>query len=161
LRNRRKFDDEIDSEWRRAVRQKAPLALLMIDADHFKAYNDTHGHQAGDQVLVGIAICISDSVRRSGDCAARYGGEEFAVLLPGCEAADAFQIAETIRQKVMQWSEGPDVNTVSIGIASLTPGPNTHWTLLLEAADKALYAAKANGRNQSVVASMPKLSLVA
>jgi diguanylate cyclase (GGDEF)-like protein len=161
LRNRRKFDDEIDSEWRRAMRQKAPLALLMIDADHFKAYNDTHGHQAGDQVLVGIAICISDSVRRSGDCAARYGGEEFAVLLPGCEAADAFRIAETIRQKVMQWSEGPDVNTVSIGIASLTPGPKTHWTLLLEAADKALYAAKANGRNQSVVASMPKLSLVA
>jgi diguanylate cyclase (GGDEF)-like protein len=161
LRNRRKFDDEIDSEWRRAVRQKTPLALLMIDADHFKAYNDTHGHQAGDQVLVGIAICISDSVRRPGDCAARYGGEEFAVLLPGCEAADAFRIAETIRQKVMQWSEGPDVNTVSIGIASLTPGPNTNWTLLLEAADKALYAAKANGRNQSVVASMPKLSLVA
>jgi diguanylate cyclase (GGDEF)-like protein len=161
LRNRRKFDDEIDSEWRRAVRQKTPLALLMIDADHFKAYNDTHGHQAGDQVLVGIAICISDSVRRSGDCAARYGGEEFAVLLPGCGAADAFRIAETIRQKVMQWSEGSDVNTVSIGIASLTPGASTHWTLLLEAADKALYAAKANGRNQSVVASMPKLSLVA
>jgi diguanylate cyclase (GGDEF)-like protein len=161
LRNRRKFDEAIDSEWRRARRHRTPLSLLMIDADHFKTYNDTYGHQAGDQMLVGIAICISDSVKRAGDCAARYGGEEFAVLLPGCEAADAFRIAETIRQKVMQWSEGPDVNTVSIGIASLTPGPNTHWTLLLEAADKALYAAKANGRNQSVVASMPKLSLVA
>lgn len=161
LRNRRKFDDEIDNEWRRAARQKTPLALLMIDADHFKAFNDTHGHQAGDQVLVGIAICISDSVRRAGDCAARYGGEEFAVLLPGCGPADAFQIAEAIRQKVMQWSEGPDVNTVSIGIASLTPGHNMEWTLLLAAADKALYAAKANGRNQSVLASMPKLSLVA
>ena len=161
LRNRRKFDDEIDSEWRRATRQKTPLALLMIDADHFKAFNDTHGHQAGDQVLVGIAICISDSVRRTGDCAARYGGEEFAVLLPGCSPTDAFQIAETIRQKVMQWSEGDAVNTVSIGVASLTPAANMHWTLLLEAADKALYAAKANGRNQSVLASMPKLSLVA
>jgi len=133
----------------------------MIDADHFKAFNDTHGHQAGDQVLVGIAICISDSVRRTGDCAARYGGEEFAVLLPGCSPTDAFQIAETIRQKVMQWSEGDAVNTVSIGVASLTPAANMHWTLLLEAADKALYAAKANGRNQSVLASMPKLSLVA
>ncbi|MCP4619402.1 MAG: diguanylate cyclase [Bradyrhizobium sp.] len=161
LRNRRKFDAEIDSEWRRAGRQKTPLALLMIDADHFKAYNDTNGHQAGDQMLVGIAICITDSVRRAGDCAARYGGEEFAVLLPGCGATEAVQLAETIRHKVMRWSEGPDFSTVSIGVASLTPGANMHWALLLEAADKALYAAKANGRNQSVLASMPKLSLVA
>jgi len=161
LRNRRKFDTEIDVEWRRAMRQRAPLALLMIDADHFKAFNDTNGHQAGDQLLVGIAICISDSVRRAGDCAARYGGEEFAVLLPGCASADAFQIAETIRRKVMQWSEGPAVNTVSVGVASLTPAAGMHWALLLEAADKALYAAKAGGRNQSVLASMPKMSLVA
>src|SRR3981081_3110503 len=83
LKNRRKFDSAIEAEWRRAARHKTPLALLMIDADHFKSYNDTHGHQAGDQVLVGVAICISDSVRRAGDCVARYGGEEFAVLLPG------------------------------------------------------------------------------
>jgi diguanylate cyclase (GGDEF)-like protein len=161
LRNRRKFDDEIENEWRRAIRQKTQLALLMIDADHFKIFNDTHGHQAGDQVLVGIAICISDSVRRAGDCAARYGGEEFAVLLPGCAAADAFNMAEMIRAKVMQWSEGGAVNTVCVGVASLTPTANMHWALLVEAADKALYAAKANGRNQSVLASMPKLSLVA
>ena len=161
LRNRRKFDAEIDNEWRRAVRQKAPIALLMIDADHFKIYNDTHGHQAGDQVLVGIAICISDSVRRAGDCAARYGGEEFALLLPGCSATDAFQIAETIRQKVMHWSAGSDAVTVSIGVASLTPAPSMHCAQLIAAADKALYAAKANGRNRSVLASMPKLSLAA
>lgn len=161
LRNRRKFDTEIDHEWRRAMRQRSPLALLMIDADHFKAFNDTHGHQAGDQVLVGIAICISDSVRRPGDCAARYGGEEFALLLPDCGPNDAFQIAETIRQKVMRWSEGPALNTVSVGVASLMPGPNMQWSQLVEAADKALYAAKANGRNQSVLASMPKVSLVA
>ena len=81
---------------------KSPVALLMIDADHFKAYNDTFGHQAGDQVLIGIAICISDSVRRAGDCAARYGGEEFAVLLPGLSAADALVVAETIRLKVQR-----------------------------------------------------------
>src|ERR1700730_9172390 len=86
LKNRRKFDAEIDAEWRRAARHKRPVALLMIDADHFTSYNDTFGHKAGDQVLLGRAICISDSVRRAGDCTARYGGEEFAVLLPGLSA---------------------------------------------------------------------------
>jgi diguanylate cyclase (GGDEF)-like protein len=158
LKNRRKFDTAIDAEWRRAARQKMPLALLMIDADHFKSYNDTFGHQAGDEVLVGIAICISDSVRRAGDCAARYGGEEFAVLLPGLLPEEAVGVAETIRQKVQNWSE---VTTVSVGIASLTPSASMDWPELVKAADKALYAAKANGRNQSVLASFPKLSLVA
>ena len=133
----------------------------MIDADHFKAYNDTFGHQAGDQVLVGIAICISDSVCRAGDCAARYGGEEFAVLLPNTSAADAFEIAETIRAKVLGWSEGGAGSTVSCGIASLAPTIGMDWAILVAAADKALYAAKAGGRNQSVVASLPKLSLAA
>src|SRR5438552_7773191 len=115
LKNRRKFDIEIDSEWRRATRNKTPVALLMIDADHFKSYNDTYGHQAGDQVLVGIAICITDSVMRAGDCAARFGGEEFAVLLPGISAADALAVAESIRRKVEHWSEDPAVTTISVG----------------------------------------------
>jgi diguanylate cyclase (GGDEF)-like protein len=161
LRNRRKFDSVIDLEWRRAMRQKTPVALLMIDADHFKAYNDTFGHQAGDQVLVGIAICISDSVRRAGDCAARYGGEEFAVLLPGTSDADAFRTAETIRCKVQGWSDDQASTTVSCGVASLVPAAGMDWSILVTAADKALYAAKAGGRNQSVVANIPKLSLVA
>jgi diguanylate cyclase (GGDEF)-like protein len=161
LKNRRKFDAVIDAEWRRATRQKMPLALLMIDADHFKSYNDTFGHQAGDQMLVGIAICISDSVRRAGDCTARYGGEEFAVLLPGLSPVEALAVAETIRLKVQGWSDGPTVTTVSIGVASLTPDATMEWSVLVKAADKALYAAKANGRNRSVLASIPKLSLVA
>jgi diguanylate cyclase (GGDEF)-like protein len=161
LRNRRKFDAAIEGEWRRAMRHKSPVSLLMIDADHFKAYNDTHGHQAGDQVLVGIAICISDSVRRAGDCAARYGGEEFAVLLPGTAASDALSVAETIRGKVMGWSEQDTPSTVSIGIASTTPTGGMDWPQLVHAADKALYAAKAAGRNRCVVAKMPSLSLVA
>ena len=161
LKNRRKFDADIDAEWRRATRQKIPVALLMIDADHFKSYNDTFGHQAGDQVLVGIAICISDSVRRAGDCTARYGGEEFAVLLPGLSAAQAMGVAEAIRLKVRQWSDGPTATTVSIGVASLTPTAAMDWSVLVKAADKALYAAKAGGRNQSVLASIPNLSLVA
>ncbi|MEH2592465.1 GGDEF domain-containing protein [Bradyrhizobium sp. AZCC 1721] len=161
LKNRRKFDSEIDLEWRRATRNQTPVAVLMIDADHFKSYNDTFGHQAGDQVLVGIAICISDSVGRAGDCPARYGGEEFAVLLPGLSAVEALTVAETIRLKVEQWAEDPSVTTVSIGVASMTPTAANDWSYLIEAADKALYAAKANGRNQSVVAAIPQLALVA
>jgi diguanylate cyclase (GGDEF)-like protein len=133
----------------------------MIDADHFKTYNDTYGHQAGDQVLIGIAICISDSVRRSGDCPARYGGEEFAVLLPGVSAVEAFAIAETVRLKVEQWAEDPAVTTVSIGVASMTPTAAVDWSRLIQAADRALYAAKANGRNQSVLAAVPQLALAA
>jgi len=161
LRNRRKFDAEIDLEWRRAARSGTPVALLMLDADHFKSYNDTYGHQAGDQVLVGIAICVSDSVRRAGDCPARFGGEEFAVLLPGLSNIEAFRVAETIRLKVEHWSEDPSVTTVSIGVASMIPSASLDWSDLIEAADKALYAAKANGRNQSVLASLPQLALVA
>ena len=161
LKNRRRFDTAIELEWRRAARYKIPLALLMIDADHFKTYNDTFGHQAGDEVLVGIAICISDAVRRAGDCVARYGGEEFAVLLPGLSSVEALGVAEMIRLNVQQWSGDPPITTVSIGIASLTPDTNADWTGLVNAADKALYAAKANGRNRSVLASVPQLALVA
>jgi diguanylate cyclase (GGDEF)-like protein len=158
LTNRRKFDTSIDAEWRRATRQKTPVALLMIDADHFKVYNDTFGHQAGDEVLIGIAICISDSLRRAGDCGARYGGEEFAVLLPAFSAEEALAVAETIRLKVAQWSEH---TSVSIGVASLTPDVTMEWSELIGAADKALYAAKAGGRNRCAVAAVPQLSLVA
>jgi diguanylate cyclase (GGDEF)-like protein len=161
LRNRRRFDEAIETEWRRALRHKMPLSLLMIDADHFKSYNDTYGHQAGDQVLVGIAICISDTVSRAGDCSARYGGEEFAVLLPGHASADAMSVAETIRRKVQGWSDDPVVSTVSIGIASVTPTAELDWPALLNAADKALYAAKAAGRNCCALAPMQAVSLAA
>jgi diguanylate cyclase (GGDEF)-like protein len=161
LRNRRKFDASIESEWRRAARQKRPLALLMIDADHFKTFNDSFGHQAGDEVLIGIAICISDTVRRAGDCAARYGGEEFAVLLPDTSATQAFVVAETIRLKVEQWCGETAITTVSIGVAGGIPDADSEWTSIVQAADKALYAAKADGRNRTVVATPSKLSLVA
>ena len=161
LRNRRKFDLTIENEWHRAMRQRTPLSLLMIDADHFKAYNDTHGHQAGDQVLIGIAICISDSVRRAADCPARYGGEEFAVLLPGLGAAEAMTVAEAIRQKVLVWSGEDNLSSVSIGVAAATPTAAMDWAMLVQAADKALYAAKAAGRNRCVLAAGPAMSLVA
>jgi diguanylate cyclase (GGDEF)-like protein len=162
LTNRRKFDAMIDIEWRRALRQGTPVALLMIDADHFKSYNDRFGHLAGDQMLVGIGGCIAASVRRAGECAARYGGEEFAVLLPGHTAMAALEVAETIRAKVEQWSAGHSAVTVSIGVASLIPSPAQPWATLVEAADRALYAAKEIGRNRSVVAPhRGDLSLVA
>jgi len=161
LKNRRKFDATIEMEWRRAMRYGTPISLLMIDADHFKNFNDTYGHQAGDQVLIGIAICISDSVQRGGDCAARYGGEEFAVLLPGQSAAEALAAAEMIRRKVAEWSDDPVVTTVSIGVASVLPVAPMDWPELVNSADKALYAAKAGGRDRCVVATVPPLSLVA
>ena len=152
LKNRRKFATGIELEWRRAARSGTPVALITIDADPFKSYNDTYGHQAGDQVLVDIAICISDAVRRAGDCPSRYGGEEFAVRLPGLSNIEAIRVAETIRLKVEHWSEDP-VSTVSIGVASMMPVASLDWSDLVEAADKVLYAAKANGRNQSVLAT--------
>ena len=161
MRNRRKFDLTVESEWQRATRHKTPLSLLMIDADHFKAYNDTFGHQAGDQVLIGIAICISDSIKRAADCAARYGGEEFAVLLPGLSGEEALTVAEAIRLKVQAWSDETTPSTVSVGIASTTPVAGLDWPQFVEAADKALYAAKASGRNRSVLAEMPPLPLAA
>jgi diguanylate cyclase (GGDEF)-like protein len=161
LKNRRQFDCTIEGEWRRASQQATPLSLLMIDADHFKAYNDTFGHQAGDQVLIGIAICISDSLKGVADCAVRYGGEEFAVLLPEASATHALAVAETIRLKVIGWSDEATPSTVSIGIASVTPNAELDWSLFVHAADKALYAAKAAGRNCCVLTAMPALSLAA
>jgi diguanylate cyclase (GGDEF)-like protein len=155
LTNRRKFDAAIDEEWRRAQRCCSSMALLMIDADHFKLFNDSHGHQAGDQMLIGIAVCIADSVHRAGDCAARFGGEEFAVLLPGLSADDALSVAETIRTKVERWSVDQAGVTISVGVASLVPAPSLHWSELVEAADKALYAAKEGGRNVCVIAASP------
>ena len=161
LCNRRKFDAAIDDEWRRALRHRTPLSLLMIDADHFKDFNDTFGHQAGDQVLIGIAICISDTIKRAADCAARYGGEEFAVLLPEMTANDAFAVAETIRLKVQGWSDEATPSTVSIGVANITPAAGLDWQDFVHAADKALYAAKAAGRNCSVLTEIPALPLAA
>jgi diguanylate cyclase (GGDEF)-like protein len=161
LRNRRRFDTAIAQEWRRAIRQSRPLAMLLIDADHFKIFNDTFGHQPGDQALMSIARCIAGAVNRAGDCAARYGGEEFAVLLPGISAEEARVVAEKIRLRVEALPAEPAMLTVSIGVASITPLVTMEWTGLVQAADKALYAAKAAGRNQSVVAGPAHMLMAA
>ena len=152
LCNRRRFDELLDAEWRRAKRSGDNVALLMIDIDHFKKYNDQYGHHTGDAVLVSIARCIAASTRRAGDVAARFGGEEFAVLLPGASIEDAFEQAERIRTAVLAlplWEGGPDITpTVSIGVAAASPCLGSVLDDLVKAADTALYDAKATGRNR-------------
>lgn len=145
--NRRKFDERILDEWRRGW-QKLPLALLMIDADHFKAFNDLHGHQAGDQLLTQIAECVAVAAKRPSDCAARYGGEEFALLLPNTELSGALKLAEDIRKDVEGMSADKLSTTVSIGVACLVPDMAGSPKDLIAAADKALYLAKEQGRNR-------------
>lgn len=147
--NRRRFDERILDEWRRGW-QKLPLSLLMIDADHFKAFNDLFGHQAGDQLLARIAACIVESAKRPSDCAARYGGEEFALLLPNTDLAGALKLAEEVRDRVAHLSADKWATTVSIGIACLIPDMAGSPKALIAAADKALYQAKEQGRNRCV-----------
>ncbi|MEI9803661.1 MAG: sensor domain-containing diguanylate cyclase [Pseudolabrys sp.] len=157
LCNRRRFDEILDYECRRAQRDSRSVALLLIDVDNFKQYNDQFGHQTGDAVLMAIARCIEVGTRRPADIAARYGGEEFAVLLPGLAIKDAFDLAERIRKSVAALSPditGLDVTpTVSIGVAAGTPVDGLSPEFLVMAADKALYRAKASGRNCTVRAA--------
>lgn len=150
LSNRRYFDVALRHEWLRSLRDGSTMALLMIDVDHFKAFNDRFGHVAGDERLRAIAAQIGANVRRPADVAARYGGEEFAVLLPGTRGEGAMIVAEKIRLSVARAAEHSDMPpcSVSIGVAVLRPadvdpGP------LLQAADVALYAAKRDGRNRT------------
>ncbi|SDJ58995.1 diguanylate cyclase (GGDEF) domain-containing protein [Bradyrhizobium sp. Rc2d] len=148
LGNRRRFDDALAVEWRRATRSRTPVSLLMIDVDHFKAYNDRHGHQAGDAVLATVAQCIASSTKRTSDLGARYGGEEFSVLLPGVGKSGAFEVARQIREKltVLRQTQG-ELPTVSIGLACMVPGQDYVPHDLVRAADIALYAAKHEGRD--------------
>ncbi|WP_413792514.1 MULTISPECIES: sensor domain-containing diguanylate cyclase [unclassified Pseudomonas] len=155
LANRRALDVKLHQEWLRSQRSGQPLSIMMIDADHFKAYNDRHGHQGGDEALRKLAQLIDEHVRRPADLAARYGGEEFAVVVPETTTAGAFSMAQSIRQAVEQLPPavpGDTPMTVSIGIATWAKGPYGDLEQLLVAADKALYQAKASGRNRVVCA---------
>ena len=157
LGNRRRFDEVLETEWRRSRRAKTPMALLMIDADHFKAYNDQHGHQAGDAALVAIAGCIASAAERATDLCARYGGEEFAVLLPGATAEGALIVAEKIRNNLTSLRMRPEARpdrcpTISIGISCLMAPDQFEPGDLIRSADSALYQAKSDGRDRVVVA---------
>ncbi|RBA23629.1 sensor domain-containing diguanylate cyclase [Herminiimonas fonticola] len=154
LANRRCFDDAISRELQRAARNKNSLALLMIDVDYFKKYNDTYGHPAGDACLKQIANAIRVAEKRSVDLVARYGGEEIIVMLPDCDAQGAVQIAENILSEVralaIPHSGNPrGIVTVSAGVAVLNPIENNDIPeTIIGMADKALYQAKSNGRDQ-------------
>ena len=153
LANRRTLDQVLRHEWFRAQRSGLPLSLLMIDADHFKAFNDRHGHQAGDDALRTVARVISAHVRRPADLVARYGGEEFSVILAETGSQGALRIAEQLRSAVEQLPLRADAEspmTVSIGISTWTPQSDLSLEQLLFAADKALYQAKESGRNRVV-----------
>ncbi len=156
LANRRRFDESLLQEWRRMSRERAPLGLIICDIDHFKRYNDTFGHQQGDDCLRAVARAIGGSARRPADLVARYGGEEFALILPNTHAEGALHLAETIRSAVCgleiphpDSSAGPFV-TLSLGVACIIPSATASPEALLSAADQALYAAKGQGRNRSL-----------
>jgi diguanylate cyclase (GGDEF)-like protein len=149
--NRRRFDEALDAEWRRAIRNGTELSLLMIDVDQFKQYNDDFGHQQGDVCLRQIASALGVAARRAGDIAARYGGDEFAVILPASAIEHASAIAENARHEVEQLGirckSGLQV-TVSIGVATLKPVEGAEVDALVARADEALYRAKDAGGNR-------------
>lgn len=161
LFNRRHFDQVFDTEWQRAVRHGEPLAVVMIDVDEFKAYNDHYGHQAGDQCLREVAQVMRENNRRAGDLSARYGGEEFVVLLPGTSEQQALSRAECLRSEVELRSiphggaRTSKVVTISLGVASWVPNRGQNPYEMLKAADDSLYRAKHQGRNRVVVSSQP------
>lgn len=154
--NRRLFDETLKSEWARALRSGESIALLMLDVDHFKDYNDRYGHPAGDACLRRIAQAILALDHRSTDLLARYGGEEFAYLLPAARVDDAARIGEIIRLRVERMHEeaegGDRPVSISIGCAAFKPAPGLFPEALIAASDGALYRAKDNGRNRVEIA---------
>ena len=153
LANRRRFDQYLATEWRRSMRDRQPLSLLMLDVDEFKIYNDTYGHQRGDSCLKQIAEACMDVVSRPGDLVARFGGEEFVVVLPNTQNEGALLIAgeicEALRSRRLPHSGNlPGIVTISAGCATLVPRFGRHAPHLIELADQALYRAKHDGRNQ-------------
>lgn len=157
LSNRRYFDEYLGAEWRRAQREQTQLALLMLDVDAFKAYNDTYGHVAGDEVLRRVASVIRDNCERPADLPARFGGEEFSMILPSTSPGGARLLAEKVRRAIealkIPHSGSPtsDCVTVSIGGAVQVPDAAANFNRLVEAADNGLYQAKRSGRNQVVM----------
>lgn len=153
LANRRHFNEVFQQEWDRARRDKRSLGLVFVDVDHFKLFNDTHGHVEGDKALSMVGVALKMALRRSGDMAARYGGEEFVVLLPGTDLNGAIEVAQKVARAVQSLriahrsSSVGEYVTVSMGVAAVMPEGDMRSAQLLTQADEAVYAAKEAGRN--------------
>jgi len=153
IANRRHFDETLEKEWLRAKRLRTSLALLMIDIDFFKQYNDTFGHLKGDECLKQIATVLNNNLNRPGDFVARYGGEEFCILIPETDLDGAIIFAEKVHSAIIELkidNPGSEVSkylTISIGIAAIVPKHDDSYMDLVYTSDKALYKAKADGRN--------------
>ncbi len=155
IANRRRFDEHLAYEFRRAIRNESSISLALLDIDYFKQYNDALGHQGGDQCLCQVARAVSDTLKRGSDLAARYGGEEFVVVLPETDADGVRQIAVHLQRQIDALAIPHPASrlsltrlTVSIGTATLRPKPGVDASLLIAHADNALYQAKKAGRNQ-------------
>jgi diguanylate cyclase (GGDEF)-like protein len=161
LANRRRFDDVLAVEWRRAFAARTSIGVVMIDIDHFKRYNDKYGHLAGDECLCKVAAVLAASIRRDIDLVCRYGGEEFAIIFPGADEASAADVAERARAAVAALAQ-PHAHadagylTLSAGAAATVPTAEYAAAALVKAADTALYQAKQHGRNQVWTASGPR-----
>jgi diguanylate cyclase (GGDEF)-like protein len=156
IANRRHFDETLQAEWQRLARERNPLSLIILDVDHFKAFNDRYGHLVGDSCLRSVATALDAMVKRPADLAARYGGEEFGIILPGTNLAGAMHLAESLRLAVTGLniehldSSVLDVVTISLGVSAVIPTPGCQPSDLIQAADQALYRAKQEGRNRVV-----------
>lgn len=156
IANRRDFDDVFNKEWRRALRNGDTLALVFLDIDFFKKYNDCYGHLAGDDCLRQVGSTLKNSLQRAGDVVARYGGEEFVIILPGASLGDAALVGEKVRGNIEdmkvkhEMSEVSEYVTVSVGVAAVRPELHIVPASLMAKADSALYHAKRQGRNRVI-----------
>jgi diguanylate cyclase (GGDEF)-like protein len=157
IANRRHFEQTLDLEWRRANRNGTALSLIMVDIDFFKPFNDTYGHQYGDDCLILLANVFRNALKRPGDLVARLGGDEFIMILPGVAESGAAEMAEAIRAKIEaleiphKGASAEPIITISLGVVSSYPTQGFYPQELIHAADEALYLAKEDGRNQVMV----------